>query len=985
MTTLISDSRIFDNLFLTHFFVFLQFQEAARLFKKERLHKEASRCYEAQNNYAEAIEVFCRAGIFEEALSALERYNILASSGDLEGKQGIIPPRSTRTVERLRHQLADQHFKRGETIKMEEVLQYLPSTTDRITFLKKRGCIIEAARALDDDGRRDEAARLLKEAGKFEEAERYSTDPKFAADCLISLVRTTTRSEDSSAILENAIEKYRLCGNLNGQAEALLLLGRLSHDSRKLQEAGKLFDKSKNPCGEVESVMQLLETTNFAPPKTFQQWMAVRALERVLGLITTLHMPNKKLTLAEETEITKCEEHFGLFKTDTANEKRYFCKSGGRFSIVYPEIISTDTSNTKATINTPDAHKKIRRFLLNVCAKLVKMTRVMLEKTLARNTLCTSKGMGTTCSDPSCENLHAASGDLFNNRFLALFHLIYLESVVESFRSEMASRKEEQETLPLILEEFREFRTCQRFYDFLFPSSGHREISHWKTFADNIRSLNKTKLVTNRIFKFANVLWKENSEQLRRSDTNNFLKVSFCLQLINSSHSMVKWICEEEKTFERKTRRPKFKPTYNLLAKNGMTGPHENGRYKSYLQLWEYGKKRLYVHGDVESAAYLIIRRFLTLTAKRSQMIYPSIANTVMILEHQLTACLALYSRLSTENRYPVCLPASYLTSVRFWDNCRPGADKGTFTLYQAVENSFAQEANKIKLFEAVRSLLDYMVKLTCGKVAYSFDVLGDALDSEESPSYCDSGEAERSLVLFLTMMCNCGKGISTYLEEFMVRKILRIKSNHRLTSRINSVLDKIQEAQGPRDVVMILKTFLQSRAEELYDLRWHKGILWYDGACNPTSYPNTFHTDLTHLREGLQQDPDQEKTSEDTETVNTTEAEATEEGMDVELTEEELKEEENIQRDVAATTIQRWYKQIKSLEKEQAQAGILPAKTLQRLESTQEQVNSESDVLRKHFSQFRVDVSACGICGKNFKPSAEDTLHMNNEDNEGT
>ena len=865
---------------------------------------------------------------------------------------------------------------------MEEVLQYLPSTTDRITFLKKRGCIIEAARALDDDGRRDEAARLLKDAGKFEEAERYSTDPKFAADCLISLVRTTTWREDSSAILEKAIEKYQLCGNPNGQAEALLLLGRLSHDSRKLQEAGRLFDKSKNPCGEVESVMKLLETTNFAPPKTFQQWMAVRALERVLGLITTLHMPNKMLTLAEEREITKCEEHFGLFKTDTANEKRYFCKSGGRFSLVYPKIIENDTSNTEATINTLDAHKEIRRFLLNECAKLIKMTHVMLEKTLAKNTLCTNKGMGTTCSDSSCENQHADSVDLFNNRFLALFHFIYLESVVESFKLQLALRKEEQETLPLIIKEFREFRTCQRFYDFLFPSSGYRE---YHLSLASIRHLNRTKLVTKRIFQFANVSWKENPEELRRSDTNNFLKVSFCLQLINSSQSMVKWICEEEKTFQRKTRTLKLRPTNDLLAKNGMIGPDENGRFESYLQWWEDGKKRLYVYGDVGNAAHIIIRRFLTLTAKRSQMIYPSIANTVMILEHQLTACLALYSRLSIENRYPVCLPASYLTMVRFWDNCRPGADKGTFTLYQAVEKSFAQEDNKIKLLKAVRSLLDYMVKLTCGEVADSFDVLGDALDSKESPLYCDSGEAERSLVLFLTMMCNCAKGISIYLEEFMLRKILRIKANHRLTSRINSVLDKIQEVQGPRDVVMILKTFLQSRAEELYDLRWYNGRLWYDGVCKPTSYPNTFHTDLTHIREGLQQDSDREKTSEDTETLNTTEAEATEEGMDVELTEEERKERENIQRDFAATTIQRWYKRIKSLEKKQAQAAVVPAKTLQRLESTQEQINSESDLLEKHFSQFRVDVSACGICRINFKPLAEDTLHMNNEDSEGT
>ena len=865
---------------------------------------------------------------------------------------------------------------------MEDVLQYLPSTTDRITFLKKRGCIIEAARALDDDGRRDEAARLLKAAGKFEEAERYSSDPKFAADCLISLVRTTMVTEDTPGILERAIDKYQHYGDINGQAEALLMLGRLSNDFQKFQEAGRLFDKCKNSCGEVECVMDLLKTTNCTPPKNFGQWMAVRALERVLQMINRLHMPAGKLTMAEQIEITKCEEHFGLFKTDVAHKKRYFCKSGGRFAQVDPEFIESNTSSTEVTIDATEAHQKMGQFLINVCSKLVKMIRAMLEKTCSRNSLCTKIEMETTCNNPGCEYQHKDSVELFSNRFHALFHFIYLEAVVESFISEMTSNKEQQVIFPLNFKEFREFRNCQRFYDFLIPLCGYREC--YLTSA-HVRSLNMTKAVTKRIFQFADVSWKKTSEELRRSDTDNFLKVSFCLQLIGSMPTMVRWICEEEKEFAKNARKSTFRPTKDLLAKNGMFGSAQSARYESYLQWWEDGKKRLYVHGDVENAAHLIIRRFLTLTAKRSQMIYPSIANTVMILEHQLTACLALYSRLCTDHRYPVCLPASYLTMVRFWDNFRPGADKGTFTLYQAVESNYRQEANKMKLFKAVCSLLDYMVKLTCGDVAPLFDVLGDALDSEYTPSYCNSGEAERTLVLFLTMMCNCGKGISTSLEELMLRKVLNMKSNSRLTSRMNTVLDEIQEMQGRCDVVVILKEFLQSRGEELYDLRWNNGKLWHDGASNPTTYPKTFHADLSCIREELKQDQRQEEASEDKGIRNTTEDDATEEGMEVEYTEEELKERENTRREVNATTIKRWYKRMKFVEKIKLHAKVLQAKKLQRLQSTEEQMIAEANVLEKHFSQFRDDESACGICGISFKSSSEEALSMINEDNEGS
>lgn len=137
---------------------------------------------------------------------------------------------------------------------MEDVLQYLPSTSDRIAFLKKRGFIIEAARALEDDGRRQEAARLLRDTGRFEEAVKYSNDPKFAADCLMAKVRTAMETEDTPEIIQRSLEKYQHCDDTNGQAEASLMLGKLQKDFQKLQEAGKLFDKCKNWCGECSRI-----------------------------------------------------------------------------------------------------------------------------------------------------------------------------------------------------------------------------------------------------------------------------------------------------------------------------------------------------------------------------------------------------------------------------------------------------------------------------------------------------------------------------------------------------------------------------------------------------------------------------------------------------------------------------------------------------------------------------------------------------------
>ena len=100
------------------------------------------------------------------------------------------------------------------------------------------------------------------------------------------------------------------------------------------------------------------------------------------------------------------------------------------------------------------------------------------------------------------------------------------------------------------------------------------------------------------------------------------------------------------------------------------------------------------------------------------------------------------------------------------------------------------------------------MVKLTCGELASLFDVLADALSSDETPTYSNSGESERTLVLVLTMLCNCGKGISRYMESVMLRKILYITRNPRLPNCIKDVLVAVQEAKGYHDLVKVLNEF---------------------------------------------------------------------------------------------------------------------------------------------------------------------------------
>ena len=898
----------------------------------------------------------------------MERFKILSSSGDLDGREGIIPPKTTRTVDRMHHQLADKYFKEGNKEKMEEVLQHLPSTNDRITFLKKRGCVIEAARVMGEEGKRDEAAALLKNEGMFQEAIKYSSDPRFTADCLMLQARTTRNAKDTPAILHMALEKYQKCQNRGGQAEALLMLGELSNDVEKIQEASRLFHMCKNVHGEAESVTELLQATYHSPPETFSQWHSIRALEGLLRLVALLYQPAGQHSMAERNEVQICEEHFGLFTTDSEQTRVYFCKRGGRFSRVDPQFIERNSSKSEATLQTTDARQMIGKFLIGFSVTFADMIRKMLENTLLRNSVCRQETEESSCDNTSCEYQHEDSEELFYNRFHTLLNFIYLNSVVKQNVFEMTGNKLGSDITPLgfkrFVENHQEFDDCQRFYNFLFPPSGYRR---YLIKGFHISRVTAIKAVKRRIFQFSEFLWKEKTKERRRADTDNFLKVSSSLQLVGSSPVMLKWICEEENQFKREKRKL-FNTTRDDLVRNGMVQKKDTGVYESYLHWWEIGKRKLYVSGDVENAAHEIIRSFLTLTAKRSGMIYPSIANTVMILEYQLTACLALYANLCTHHRYPICLPESYLVMVRFWDNVRPNVDKGTFTLYEAVEHNARQERYKQRLLKATCKILDYMVRLTCGEVAPRFDVLGDALSSDDSPTYSTSGEVERSLVLFLTMLCNCGKGISTSVEGIMLKNIFSQKANPRLPNRIKNAVMEVQEAKEFCDVVAVFDKFLQSRGERLYDLRWHNGKLWFDGSdgpSNPNNYRKRFYTDISNIREELgkilvETPHCGEAVGEDKEDSGEVDFDATEEGIEVKYTEEDLRDKENARSEVAATKIQRWYRGVKQVKE-------IPARNLERLKSIEEQSNASTSAVQERFSKFKLDSSACGICGVHF------------------
>lgn len=152
-----------------------------------------------------------------------------------------------------------------------------------------------------------------------------------------------------------------------------------------------------------------------------------------------------------------------------------------------------------------------------------------------------------------------------------------------------------------------------------------------------------------------------------------------------------------------------------------------------------------------------------------------------------MIVCFVLYFCLCVDYWYLVCLLVSYFIVVRFWDNFRFGVgEKGIFILYEVVDYYVSYELDKLGLLKVVFLILNYMIRLVCGKEVFLFDVLGDVIDLE------NVDDVERVLVLVFIMFCNCGRGILIFLDKVLLENIVKVKLSFCLFNYVIIVLEEI-------------------------------------------------------------------------------------------------------------------------------------------------------------------------------------------------
>ena len=917
---------------------------------------EASQCLEKLGDYKEAVEVLVRGNLYHKAIDVVKQFNRLPPVN----RQQTLAPR--RTLQELYLASAELHSTAGNMKEMKNSLQFIHSVEIRVEFLKKRNLVDDAARELLKEGRGVEAAKIMKENGSFLVAAEYarrSGDSSLAADCIFAHVRITTdiSKEEQIKRLEEAKKLYKDAGRMNSFGEVVLQQARLSGDRRKVGEAVKIFRTSQNTCGELECVELLW---NLAGDEHgvlgVDTWITVKMVESVLQLIGSLNGSNQDVMTQKQIE--RCEEHFGLYREGDPSKRVVRRKEGDRFLSFSQGIQKRPAPGAKWQVDLYDARERIAEVLFHRVSTLIQQVRGFLDNAYVKSGTCQQFLVGLPCKAESCHYQHKPpSQDSSDQRFRAILDEMCLDAQADDFhRTAKKLGNQNAWIFQKQLESFDNlfprdtFASCRKLLAFFFPANGKSSNIDLQSCISRLRD-EKHAFYKRRLFKFAEILWnKRATREEILSSADSFLAVSHLLQLIGSPSKIKRWIQDAVETF-RKT--CEIYSNKLVIPKSVGIAVGRGTPLTLFSQWWEDSKIYLHVHGDILKAGHNAVRRFLTMTANpRKQLPFPSPRNCLDILEYVACAHLALCARLqkSRKSRY-LCLPASYSSVISFWSTLNRTTGE-----HIGIQRAVLLHQSHASAIRAVGKFLHDLVLFMLGGYSSRFNLFKGVFNN----SCIESGEAERTVILVLTLLCNCGQSVPQDNEARLLQNLTTdLSSDVILPERIERCLKQVRQAKGIRDVVVILRDFLQERNEILSDVHWenvHQRLWW--NKVNPNNYASTFYTDVLEKMAQRTKDLPAEEVLEsgDVDDGLTAEFDAhfEEEQPSGDVDHARNERLEAIEREEALQT-ESWEEEITA---EEARVDEFP--------SEQEVIEDPVDV---YFRPFRVDQSGCGICNVSFGP----------------
>lgn len=788
-------------------------KDAAYFYKRTQDLKSAARCFDQIQEFELALNMYCQEKMYEEAAHALERYRELHPESKLP-----------YTTNQFYLEAAAEYLRASKPTKMNEVLSEL-DTEDQLIFLKSHKRFTQAADLMKSKGRHEEAALMMRQHGELLEAANLTTKTEVRVSCLLAAIRCSVADykivDNVESILDEVLE---LCWQrqFSGYAEATLIKGMLKKDFSLLKDAFYIFNRAGHTAGMVEA---LFEFSHCEVESSILLRMATLGLDRLVNLSKALQ---KATNNAEKEMVKLCFEFFGILQVDH-NLCLIPLNEGARIL----EILSS------AGMDFGKRKKKDSNYSLEIADVTFLLGKHLLKRmcSIAQRVMdqefpdvCLNFLVGLNCNE-NCKDFHRpvlrheAKSILQRKEQLATINGLILQAM-DVFPEELLfEHKEITNILPA-----DKYFFCKSLLDSFFPKHFHQRIlsENIPVCKDLLDFKNQFSTPCKKVLNdYINFRFNIENARTRRESTDLWLEAMHVFIL--SSHypeGLDSFFMHEERKYNTEFKfsgeGKRIDGRFGMLLPDDQYSKGDN-THMCFMRLLQNCIDQLYVDRNPENCKRLFFRFMNVLIKKR---LVPGIGNTVMLLEFQFVVCCAVLMRL--QKKLSVYLPKSYIALLHFWEfmfsrKNRKTLIKDTFSILW--EYTPKDVAHAVKGF---RYHLFYLARVLCGEEDQSFNVI---LDAFNEPDFIISGEAERAVVLCLTMLVNIGgvldKRASRLLhcnfQEIKTKLIdMKEKFSSKVPERLVEVVQTVTVATDIGEIVESLQDLLIFRDDEhLVECHW--------------------------------------------------------------------------------------------------------------------------------------------------------------------
>ncbi|XP_064596809.1 TPR and ankyrin repeat-containing protein 1-like [Liolophura sinensis] len=814
-----------------------EMEKAGGLYKMCNLNYEASRCYEQQGLYRQAISTLCEMNSYDMAIDVLNRYNMRLKDYNSKGKplpKALAENRPEQTMDRLTYKAAEFHRKKGDEQRMLRSLERLRSPEDRINFLMKHGRPLLAVNVLKELGLYSRAASILFEEGQYDEAMKFAEmakDDGVVNQCLLASCRKKIVDKDLTSTLpgDNQIkEKESVVMNLkqlityftftrdtSTVAEIHLLLGQLNWDESMVRESWWKFGKltpTPNEAGQVECSKALLTMVSLKDDSKACYEFAKNHLLRLLMAFKASYRPSNN---QEREKVRLYRRYYGL-KSAKIGYLEYYPKH-------YPNcrlFLREDREKSRIDIKVEDANSQFQAYLLKLVELWVLEIRSSVELILSENQQCPKFLSGEGCQESAtCHYLHKPHS---KETFLNLFHchLSQAHICAEILRTcqvvtDESLRHELLKLLPLR----NEHASLDDLIHFILPNT-----THWKHFCSDgqlltyvFSSLSHQDL-RHTVDRWQNEMWSSLKYKEKISTTSVYVEVCICSAIfLNKMNKVDAWMKEAEKAASFKANQ-KTDMERSLSQGAAMIGDKYKGQscFICYARRFFEALNLVYRPQPEPVEALLKFGKFLAmLRNKGDTKVFPHYGQLLFSMEFFLMLDFSLGAKHMGQY---LIVPASYISVVRFMDQCF--AKQKCQSLFNVVKSSKLNKRHQI-LLDKISTMVDILIgKETKGK-GQGFSLLKDML--QPSSPHIESGIAERGMIFLLTLLSNVsGMVLEDHQSDLLQAVHNPLPVQTKLPQRLLSVISRTRKSVGQKDIVKTLRDALREKNDEdLLVCRW--------------------------------------------------------------------------------------------------------------------------------------------------------------------